>query len=238
MKIEIVCIFLLFLSPKSVKNLILVVKSKEISTTANAVNQVIQKFYIKSEIYFNILFVKSSNSSYEIFDEVLLENKSIFTYNLYHFTQNQRSFSSLTESTIFFIHSCEDFAWLHSSIELANWAPKNLKFLIYIENCPLKILQTYLIQILKLKKLNIAESSLEVFEFLLINDGQILYLASIEWFTETACNDAQLVVLNSFDKRTQKWTEKLKNYEKFRVSLKCFKVYNQGAINFLGEYRN
>ncbi|CAG9811045.1 unnamed protein product [Chironomus riparius] len=63
---------------------------------------------------------------------------------------------------------------------------------------------------------NCSGGILEIFEFLLINDQDILYLATVEWFTESACNQPQLVVLNSFNKRTQKWTRKLENYEKFQ----------------------
>ncbi|CAG9810963.1 unnamed protein product [Chironomus riparius] len=118
-------------------------------------------------------------------------------------------------SALFFVYSCSDFASLHSAFQLRNWAPKVLKYLIHIENCGLEELQINLVYLINSKRLTYAESSLQVFTSLLIHDDHFIYLTSLEWFTEVACNEAQLVVLNSFDKRTRKWTKELKNYEKF-----------------------
>ncbi|KAL7012943.1 hypothetical protein ACKWTF_015115 [Chironomus riparius] len=55
-----------------------------------------------------------------------------------------------------------------------------------------------------------------MFEFILINDQDILYFTTIEWFTESACNQPQLIILNKFNKTSQKWFKKLQNYEKFK----------------------
>ncbi|KAL7013934.1 hypothetical protein ACKWTF_015653 [Chironomus riparius] len=57
---------------------------------------------------------------------------------------------------------------------------------------------------------------MEAFEYLLINDEELLYLTTIEYYTETACNTPQLITLNIFNKTTQKWEKKLQIYEKFQ----------------------
>ena len=55
----------------------------------------------------------------------------------------------------------------------------------------------------------------------LLCDKSFLHLASVEWFTEVACNQLQLKVLNSFNKITKKWQNKLENYQKFQNFYGC-----------------
>ncbi|KAL7015539.1 hypothetical protein ACKWTF_016506 [Chironomus riparius] len=81
-----------------------------------------------------------------------------------------------------------------------------------------KIHLTYLLQT---QNLSLKQGTLEMFEFLLINDENFLYLASIEWFTEQACNQLQIKVLNSFNKITRKWQKKLETYQKFQNFYSC-----------------
>ncbi|CAG9810964.1 unnamed protein product [Chironomus riparius] len=122
-----------------------------------------------------------------------------------------------------------DFASIHLSVQLKIWSPKLLRFLIYVENCDLKVLQTNLAFMIQTNKLDFGDSYLEVFEFILINDGHFVYFASIEWFTAVKCNEVQLVIINTFDKKTQKWTETMKNYEKFKNFHGC--NLRMGAFN-------
>jgi len=60
-----------------------------------------------------------------------------------------------------------------------------------------------------------------MFEYIFIEDSNFLYLMTIEWFTEVACNQPQLKILNSFNKTTQKWNKKFENYEKFQDFHDC-----------------
>ena len=40
-------------------------------------------------------------------------------------------------------------------------------------------------------------------------------LSTLEWFSPYGCNVPFLIQLNTFNKRSMKWSTKLKNYEKF-----------------------
>jgi len=110
---------------------------------------------------------------------------------------------------------------IHKTTRLFNYYPKNFKFVIFIQNCGFEFLKWNLRKFIQTQELSYIPGSLEIFEFLLINDGDFLHLATIEWFTEEACNQPQLNVLNSFNKITQKWTKKLENYEKFKNFHSC-----------------
>ncbi|KAL7012311.1 hypothetical protein ACKWTF_014760 [Chironomus riparius] len=62
------------------------------------------------------------------------------------------------------------------------------------------------------KSLLVNYGLIEDFEILLVNDGDFLYLASIEWFSEWACNRPHLKILNIYNKSTQKWNKKHQNF--------------------------
>lgn len=59
------------------------------------------------------------------------------------------------------------------------------------------------------------EGLLNHFSYFFVNHTKNYELKTFEWWTEAACNQLQLVTLNSFDKKTSKWRQSLKIQEKF-----------------------
>ncbi|CAG9805812.1 unnamed protein product [Chironomus riparius] len=103
------------------------------------------------------------------------------------------------------------------SYRIFSWSfyPKAFKFLIYIHKCDLGFLTRNIKALTKGDKLSFLNGRLENYEFIIVNDNDLIHLLTIEWFTDTACNQPQLIVLNSFNTITQKWNKTLENYEKF-----------------------
>ena len=56
-------------------------------------------------------------------------------------------------------------------------------------------------------------------------------LSTVEWFSPYGCNTPYLSKLNTFNKKSMKWTAKLKNYEKFLNYHGCELVMMLPAMN-------
>ena len=151
-------------------------ENQNIQNTANAVNQIIHEFYIRSQSKFDILFMKNSISSFELLEHILMQNKLKYYTSINLFNNFIPDFIYLKHSAVTFLYSCEDFFSIHSAVRFKNSMPKALKFLTYIENCGLKNLQKNLIYLIRQPKLDFGYSFLEVFEFLIINDRKFIYL--------------------------------------------------------------
>jgi hypothetical protein len=63
--------------------------------------------------------------------------------------------------------------------------------------------------------------SLDHYSYFLVDGKKSLVLKTFEWWTEVACNELQLVELNTFDKKTSKWRQNLNIQEKFLNFYNC-----------------
>lgn len=218
-------------------------ESLELNSTVQAFEDIIQEFYVKNQISFDIFTIFDRFEEIDgIKSKVLVLNYAKTLLNWNYLRNKSKLVINVYHSTIIITHSCTDFIWINKAIKLKNIYHKNFKFLIYSHDCGLNHFQNNLEHFMKDKKLSLAEGIIEQFEFLLINDGQFLQLATIEWFTDKACNQPQLKILNSFDKVTKKWKHILQNYEKFqnfygcRLSL-CVEIPFQNGMIWNGEYK-
>lgn len=190
--------------------------NSEISSIATAFFEVVSKFLIDNQIRFDVAIIDNASSDWS---EIVSHFKDQISYKF--FAWHPQEDYVLIESIIFFVSSCDDYVLVHTHIKLLIHFPKVLKILFYIENCSFHFIQNNLEMLIPTSKLTPAPSRLEVYEFHLINDGNFLHLTTIEWFTEIACNQPQLKILNHFNKITQKWNKKLENYEKFQDFHDC-----------------
>lgn len=102
-------------------------------------------------------------------------------------------------------------------LELINNYPKKLKFLFYIEDSNFKNLPQ--------KSLKWIITHLLHFSYFLLNSKNQIYLVSLEWFSEKACSQQQIKVLNIFDKKLKKWSKTFDVEEKFRNFYQCPLIY-------------
>ena len=210
-------------------SLIIVAYSKEImkhviendknSIISKVFRDVIEIFYVKNQIQFDVVLSLELKANFDdILSKILKQNQEKFSYKFSILTNNDLH---LDKSAIFLVESVLDYYLLHNRYKIINLQPKPLKFFVYIDSCSLRYFKDNLNHYIRAQKLTYTSGQLSIFEFLLINDGNFVYVATIEWFTETACNRPQLIVLNSFNKGTQKWNKKLENYEKFNDYHEC-----------------
>ncbi|CAG9811049.1 unnamed protein product [Chironomus riparius] len=194
-----------------------VTQNLEVLSVSKAINEIIDEFYVKNKIQFDVRVVREySGLLNPIVDGLLAVIKDQNSYTLYASNPDMKTGFGLKSSAIFVAFSCSDYSLIHKVTQLWNYYPKNLKFLTFIQSCGLEYFNSNLKYITNTQRLSYESGSLDMFEFILINDQDILYLTTIEWFTESACNQPQLIILNKFNKTSQKWFKKLQNYEKFK----------------------
>lgn len=102
--------------------------------------------------------------------------------------------------------TAKDFHNFNEKAQLRNKFPEDLKFLIF---CDEKI------DFSDILKTKIGQNVVLEREYFLIEEKNSLEFSTVEWFTDQKCNEAQLKTINRFDKRTQKWTQKLIKHQKF-----------------------
>jgi hypothetical protein len=211
-------IFVVFGNPNFSK----IVKNEGISSSAKAFHEVIHKLFVENAMRFEIAVIKeNSRSFYDFYNGLLAQIKELNSYKLSTFELDKMEKIGIFTSTVFLIESCNTFVALHHRAVLLNSFSEKLKFLTYIYNCSVNILQDYIDQMIPTKIMSYWPGTLEMFEFQLINDGDHLHLTTVEWFTEAACNFPQLNVLNSFNKFTKKWEKNWGNYQKFKDFYRC-----------------
>lgn len=187
---------------------------------AQAVSDVIQEFYVKQNINFNILMLTKKHSRMNfVVNEVAKRN--IMFSRLARFTL--RGYIEITSSTIFFVDQnfLNNF---HNRIVLGNGISSFMKMLVVFDGKirpPVSRILTFRIH-----------NKVELFEYLLYNKGDKLILASYDWFSRSRCNSLTNVIINEFLKTSFRWRLKLRNREKFRNFHGCMLIIAQ----LLGTY--
>lgn len=101
--------------------------------------------------------------------------------------------------------------------KLKNKFYKTFKFLFYYENSYVGDFLHARFKFLSWKPGQVDHNSY----FLINRDAETYALLSLEWFSERACNKAQLTVVNDFNKIQNKWLKTLKIEEKFKNFYGC-----------------
>lgn len=199
----------------------LVLKTSETKLIAKAINDVIDEFFVKKEIFdFEIFTLCNSNNERWKINEIINQVKSeklITKVKSVKILKNQRNL--IYTSTIGLFCSNSELNLFNSLTE------------IYYQS--LKPVKVFVLSLEKLQKFSFKRSNKKTFmyqhvlsqEFILNVTKKSIELLSFEMYTEKKCKSPQLVKINSFDKKTQKWSKTLENYEKFQNFHGCLRVF-------------
>jgi len=200
----------------------ILVENSEILSISKAIYDFTEEFYIKSQIQFDFVYINDDASKFsQIIHHLLVQNGATNPHKTFLFLTKLKKTFGVVRSAIVLADSCTDLRFIHTNIGLGGQYTKIVKFLIYVEGCGYDFIKNDLEHLIVNQQLTTEHGLIEQYEFLLISDEDFLHLATIEWFTEAACNQAQLKVLNSFNKITLQWTKNLENYEKFQDFRGC-----------------
>lgn len=216
MKLKKIFIFFLFIEVFSDNFLEPIKESFEITSISEAFDNVIEEFYVKNQIRFDVFIISDESDDFEGVKSKVLGRIHAKIIKTLDFVKNRSRFLFIAyTSAVIFAFSCTDYNWINR-IRIDSQYPHDFKFLIYIHDCGLNDIVRNIKVLMNNEKLNHLVGIIEQFEYLLINDGNFVQLVTIEWFTERGCNEPVIKVLNSFNKMTQRWNQSLESYQKFQ----------------------
>jgi hypothetical protein len=112
------------------------------------------------------------------------------------------------------VRDTEDVLSFLSSVEISHESyPLELKLLFFAENLKLENFKT------EIPMFKMGEAI--EYSYFVVETKQEVQLKTFEWWTEDACNETQLVTINSFNKKSQKWKFPLKIPQKFTNFHNC-----------------
>ena len=146
-----------------------------------------------------------------------LDNQS-FSYEL--ITMNnlaEISIISFYEQAFIILPSLNELSLLNSLHTFMFYHPMSLKFLVYIE----EQLDSYSIASIPFEQMSMLARSIDLYEYFIFDEGELISFATIQWYTDVVCNDPVITTLNQFNKKSMKWNSRLNYHEKFMNFYGC-----------------
>lgn len=177
------------------------------SALSTALKSVTESLFTRPQIPFDVIIYKgASTKAFDIIDKI---GKSLSGKILRLSTPQ-----TLTQSALIFTQNEKDSNEFLNRTELINRKAKPLRFLFHINEKS------------SLEKLQIPPPSIELghvglFAYFITETKKEIQLWTLEWFTEKACHIQQEILISSFDKLTQEWSQKLEFVEKFSNFHNC-----------------
>lgn len=176
-----------------------------------ALYDVVDELFVRRKISFDIIaYGELSAHDNNTINGFLrkLNGRQPTTINQYDFPR------PLVQSSIIFINKEAFQPDYLKLVSFGNHFPKNLNFVIPVDNK------------FNLTSLVVNPTShfghFSQFSYFLVDNGTKIELKTFEWWTKTACNTQQLITLNTFNKKTMKWSQpSLEIPEKFKDFHKC-----------------
>jgi len=140
-----------------------------------------------------------------------------FVYKIKNLRRHWRNYIA---SNFIFLESLSDFVDVEHTSTARRASNQPVKYIVFISNLTYDQLEpsgiTYYYTRLPYLGGSIFQNT-----YFVTNEANTITLSTFEWFSSHDCNHPHLYKLNFFDKKSQKWNESLKNYEKFMNYHKC-----------------
>lgn len=194
------------------KSMLIPIHCSDVCTISKVLCDISTEFMINQHLRFIIsTHGEISSTTMETFNNFLLHINTTTLLEVENIEDTNQRYH-LPRSMIIFTESLENLIDFEIRTRIYRMQDKAMPFFIYIAKATLGQFTEVLERI---KELYLGASGFFVHGFFIVNEQDSVKLATVEWFSETVCNQAFLKVLNQFDKKSQTWIRKLENYEKF-----------------------
>jgi hypothetical protein len=236
------------------KNMLIMDSANSVST---AMSDVIREFYIANGINFDfIVYGEKSHHMNDVIDGITNQISRDKPVTLKHIPDINKWDHKMKQSAVIFIKSEANFYKLHKTMKfqrstmdiifLTNIVPERLKFLVYIDE--LKSFQNiYDFITSEMDPTLMMTAEMRFYELLMTSDENFINLAANLLYSEDKCGSFVPKVLNKFDKHSQKWVNKLENFNHFENFQGCllrfivsfhYSLYIEGRVDIAEIYRN
>ncbi|CAG9810325.1 unnamed protein product [Chironomus riparius] len=160
---------------------------------------------------------------HDIAIEFLLEAKT--HYRLTNFNKFNKFYNNkLYFSQFIFLNSLIDFGETERRFLGLRFMGQSIKYFIFIPDLSFEELKTSWI-FGKYQQISFTSEGIFHSSYFVTTEMDTVTLSSIESFEPATCGYPNLKILNTFNKRTSKWTSKLENHEKFLQYNGCELVF-------------
>ncbi|KAG5672142.1 hypothetical protein PVAND_002296 [Polypedilum vanderplanki] len=183
---------------------------------SQAITDVIEEFFIKQNIKFNIRVIQPVSSTYsQIIDETLTKmKKSQLVYTTNQKIKSNKTKIFLKSAAVLFVDETMqkiEKLELTKNINLISVNSINSKFLIYKETCGNLISSNVLYDN------NITRAAFSMYSYFICQQNyETINLLTHSWFEYNSCDKRKVLTINRFDLKTKKWKKPLKNHQKFK----------------------
>jgi hypothetical protein len=215
----------------------------DINALSHAIADSIDEIFVKNLVGFDIFIMQQTKEIDELINRVVRLNRGRYATQIImvdQFFNGTKDIDggkcvSMCSSAVLISINPQQLIEMLKLLNLTNKFPKNFKFLFYCKNFGENHMD-------ELRKLIFSNSTKDYdfyleekghikgyhpgqlihYSYFLIDDKENVKLFTFEWFTDEFCNYAQLVLINSMNKKSLKWNNgKLIVAEKFRNFHKC-----------------
>jgi hypothetical protein len=221
----------------------LMVITNKISSTAKGISAVTDEFFIRKSLRFDLIICGEATSHLkDLTDEVMSkisEKTSIKLYRMPHITNCISR--KIDKSVVFFTKNEELLrrfnTYHHRNPRETMKIQMDHKIVFYIEDnfSGLSDLFSSMHTKFELSKLPVG-----IFEFLLFNEHDELKLKAVSYFTEGKCDRPNVIQLNSMNKESGKWSEKLVSFDHFNDMHGCLVAFQNdvGPTFYAAEFKH
>jgi len=192
--------------------------NENVTIISKVLHNIVDEFLLKENIKFNIkIFSKISQLQEDILKEFMSKTGSKFNYRLtFDDLHLKRKHRPINLSNIIVIRSLEDILHITETHHVVRYPNQPINYFILIPFFTFNQLKTSWIS----KKffgenVTIYSGTMIFYSYFITNEIDTVTLSTIEWFSPHGCSTPYLNKLNTFNKKSMKWTTKLINYEKF-----------------------
>ncbi|KAG5673112.1 hypothetical protein PVAND_003186 [Polypedilum vanderplanki] len=209
-----------------------------VQSVSKALIDVIRKVYISNDIKFDIfIFRQTSSHLNDVIDEVTkeLSDEIVTKITLISTWMHGYEDNFDDKSAVIFVKSMIDLQRLQleakdvrkfrrDTLTLERKVSIKFKFLVYIEEVKTFKQLENLVKDTKMLKINYI-TDMRFSEFFVINEQNQISFAANLLYSEKQCGKFQPVLLNSFDKQSQKWIKKLENFDHLKNFHECLILF-------------
>lgn len=189
---------------------------ENVTSISKVLHDVVNKFLISENIKFNVrIFNKITQFQQDILTDFLSNNEEKFDYRLFFDSlQSYQNEAFMELSNIFVIRALEDILFITKAYTVIRHANQPIKYFALIPFFTFEQLKASWI-CTSPAKLTAYSGTPVFYTYFITNEFDTVTLSTIEWFSPFGCQKPHLHKLNSFSKKSMKWSTKLVNYEKF-----------------------
>jgi hypothetical protein len=199
------------------------------TTVSLAIMEATKVFFEKSFLLSLIIYGERTAHLEDIISKIAIADKS--SLKIRHQRNINILLTNFESSAVILTSDVENVNIFNDRAAPMIELPVRFRYLIYIENYSEKDLRLPPYNFVNL----LAVGQVTQFEYFIIRTKDSVDLKAIRFFSEMSCHQTQLLRLDSFDVRKQKWQNDLKNLEHFKQFHGCtlpFYVYYSHMFYF------